>query len=443
MTSRLASLRASIRASKAAKDEAETTEQDVATRPPTASSPTAISSSQSIPIVPQPALDEDDDDDFVAEDTQTMSSDELSPPADDEPPPRPFRDTGEKFDTGNLHRVRPSSEAPLREESNPGLLAQMDQVSDADDDEDTAGYADPTIIQHIDDFAFVQGTPLYMSPEQCRNDPAAPATDVYSLGVMMYELLEGFPPYVAGSVEEVLFMHQDAPIPEQRSQFTPPEVRDLVTRMLAKDPADRPDVPEIIDVLQRHAAIGGEALGLEEESWSVSEIEESEPIHAPPPPLQVIHRGDDHTVDSSLEDDKLPPIWIVAVIGVVLLLGTVAVVAMSLNQDEGDAVDVDDPVVVVDEPDPEPTSEPDPTPEPEVVADPDPDPDVEPMEFGATDVDAGSADAGTEVDAGARDEPEVEEAPKPKKKKKKRRRKRKRRKKTPKKEELRELRLEL
>jgi serine/threonine protein kinase len=86
--------------------------------------------------------------------------------------------------------------------------------------------------------ATVAGTPRYMSPEQARGRPTGPATDVYSAGVVLYEMLAGEPPFVHGSAVELGLRH----VQEQPPRL-PPEIpaplREVVERALAKEPADR------------------------------------------------------------------------------------------------------------------------------------------------------------------------------------------------------------
>ncbi len=88
--------------------------------------------------------------------------------------------------------------------------------------------------------AFV-GTPLYMSPEQCRNDGVDARSDIYSLGATFFTLLTGQAPFNQGSAIQILFAHCSAPIPDVRD--TLPDVPGLCTyivqKAMAKNPNDR------------------------------------------------------------------------------------------------------------------------------------------------------------------------------------------------------------
>jgi hypothetical protein len=86
--------------------------------------------------------------------------------------------------------------------------------------------------------ATVAGTPRYMSPEQARGQPTGPATDVYSAGVVLYEMLAGEPPFAHGSPVELGLRHvQEQPPP--LSSTIPAALRDVVERALAKEPGER------------------------------------------------------------------------------------------------------------------------------------------------------------------------------------------------------------
>jgi serine/threonine-protein kinase len=93
------------------------------------------------------------------------------------------------------------------------------------------------------------GTPAYMAPEQVAADPNADhRADIYSFGVMAYELLAGTPPFHGRPPHAVLSAHlTESPPPlETRAPEAPPALVALVVKCLAKSPADRPQTAEEI-----------------------------------------------------------------------------------------------------------------------------------------------------------------------------------------------------
>ncbi|HET7501903.1 MAG TPA: serine/threonine-protein kinase, partial [Kofleriaceae bacterium] len=108
--------------------------------------------------------------------------------------------------------------------------------------------------------ASIMGTPTYMAPEQCRGAESVDAqADVYALGVMLYQLLAGRPPFVARTLTELLAMHQfAAPRPlVEIDPGIPPRLVELVHAMLAKPPAARPVMARVAAELD---AIGQVAI---------------------------------------------------------------------------------------------------------------------------------------------------------------------------------------
>lgn len=106
--------------------------------------------------------------------------------------------------------------------------------------------------QHKTQSGAQMGTPYYMSPEQIHGRAVDTRADVYSFGVMTFELLTGDTPYDGESAMDLMMKHLSAPVPamSERCADLPAEFDEPVQRMMAKEASDRPaSIVEAIDAL--------------------------------------------------------------------------------------------------------------------------------------------------------------------------------------------------
>jgi class 3 adenylate cyclase/CheY-like chemotaxis protein/tRNA A-37 threonylcarbamoyl transferase component Bud32 len=108
----------------------------------------------------------------------------------------------------------------------------------------------------------VLGTPYYISPEQAQGGEITPQTDLYSLGIIFYEMLTGARPFGGATILEILAQHTMAPIPRLQPELA--GYQPLIDGMLAKRPADRfasaEAVLDAIDLVWTQTALKKSAL---------------------------------------------------------------------------------------------------------------------------------------------------------------------------------------
>ncbi|MGW3556473.1 serine/threonine-protein kinase [Streptomyces sp. NPDC000963] len=124
------------------------------------------------------------------------------------------------------------------------------------DAEGTVKLADFGIARFVDDPSAaltttgqIVGTGLYLAPERALGQPASPASDVYSLGCVLYQLLTGRAPFRADTATALLYQHIDTPPtpPAHLGVALPSEFESYLLSLLAKQPEQRPPAQAIAD----------------------------------------------------------------------------------------------------------------------------------------------------------------------------------------------------
>ena len=106
----------------------------------------------------------------------------------------------------------------------------------------------------------VVGTPAYLSPEQVTGEPSDHRADIYALGVMMYEMVAGQPPFTGPTPTAVLMKRLGGPPPPLKGMRSdvPPQLEELVDACLQTDPADRiQNAADITRALTGHSPVSG------------------------------------------------------------------------------------------------------------------------------------------------------------------------------------------
>jgi len=118
------------------------------------------------------------------------------------------------------------------------------------------GLAAPVAAVIAGESGTLVGSPRYMSPEQIRGDRVDARTDLYALGIMLFELCSGLAPFDSPSINDLLTLHLEAPVPNLDE--APPDLAALVRRLLAKRPEDRcQSATEVAEILKLLATGGG------------------------------------------------------------------------------------------------------------------------------------------------------------------------------------------
>jgi serine/threonine protein kinase len=141
---------------------------------------------------------------------------------------------------GVLHRDLKPGNVMLREDGSIALI-------------DFGLSKDAALALDMTDTGTIFGTPHYMSPEQGHAEALDARSDLYSLGVILFEMLTGEKPYRAENPMAIVYKHRKEPVPQLPPQLA--AVHPVLERLLAKLPADRcADAQQAADALEETLA---------------------------------------------------------------------------------------------------------------------------------------------------------------------------------------------
>ena len=170
------------------------------------------------------------------------------------------------------------------------------------------------------------GTPKYLSPEQASGGAVDVRSDIYSLGVKMYEMLAGRPPFDGATPMEIMLKHVREPIPALplTQPGAPRQLASLIQRMLAKQPAARPQsYDEVILALER--------------------IADPDPAHAGARTVYMAHVAQAGTAPPAATSGFAGRLFALVLIGIVLAVGAGLLLRPSRSSASPERVALDGP----------------------------------------------------------------------------------------------------
>ena len=178
----------------------------------------------------------------------------------------------------------------------------------------------------------VMGSVHYLAPELAKGDPATPQSDIYALGIVLYEMLAGDVPYKADQAVQVALMHMRDPFPSVReiNPTVPQAVENIITRATAKDPSQRYEsclqMYRDLETCLDPSRANEKPLVLETPEPKQARREEKPAVKAQPRPESVAVKEAEAKAKAKKEKRKLRAI-VATVIGV-LLIGVAATLYM-------------------------------------------------------------------------------------------------------------------
>ncbi|MBW8825079.1 MAG: Stk1 family PASTA domain-containing Ser/Thr kinase [Acidobacteria bacterium] len=188
----------------------------------------------------------------------------------------------------------------------------------------------------------VMGTATYFSPEQARGEPVDPRSDVYSLGIVLYELLVGAPPFTGDSPVSVAYKHvsEQAELPRRRNPRIPAPLEAVTMRALAKNPANRYDSADDFAADLRRFIEGAPVQA--ESVLAAEDFTQAVGTTAAGEATRAIPLADSTRVMTSVGGGTAPPparrsplFYVVVGLIALLIAGGAAAIAASLSGDGG------------------------------------------------------------------------------------------------------------